>query len=439
MSRSSSRRVVVTGIGLVSPLGNSRESLWDALTSGRSGVGKLESIPTENLPTEFGAEARDFTGHISEFGALDPIRKKAIRKGLKVMCREIQMGVAAAQLALSDAGLGMEDVDHDRTGVLFGSDYIMTLPNEFADGVRSCLDEHGAFDFSRWADDGLPKVTPLWLLKYLPNMPASHIAIYNDLRGPNNSITLREASANLAVAEAYTTIARGRADTMVAGATGTRVHPLRTIHVVLQEPIAHDGDDPTKWSRPFDLRRTGLVIGEGAGVVILESLEHARARNANILGEMVGYGSSTVLDRQGKPQAAAAFRNVLRKCLRTSSLAADDVGHIHAHGLSTPESDAAEAAAIQDIFGSRQDPIPVTAAKSYFGNLGAGGGIVELISSLLAINNGDLFPILNYEEPDPECPITAARPGTAAGQSFININSSPLGQVGGVMLRLLDA
>ena len=140
-----------------------------------------------------GAEARDFSGQIRDFGQLEANQQKTIRKGLKVMCREIQMGVAAAQRALQDAGLKANGYDCDRTGCVYGSDYIMTLPDEFTEGIRNCVDEEG-FHFSRWAEHGLPKVAPLWLLKYLPNMPASHIAIYNDLRGPNNSITLREAS-----------------------------------------------------------------------------------------------------------------------------------------------------------------------------------------------------------------------------------------------------
>lgn len=435
MSVDSQRRVVVTGIGIVSPLGNSKESLWEALRNGQSGVGALQGISTENLPTRYGGESRDFTGHIDNFGPLDSDRKKAIRKGLKVMCREIQMGVAAAQLAMTDAGLQPGGYDNDRTGVVYGSDYIMTLPEEFTEGVKNCLDAEARFDFDRWAEEGLPKVTPLWLLKYLPNMPASHIAIYNNMCGPNNSITLREASANLAVAEAYSTIARGSADAIIAGATGTRVHPLRSIHVVLQEPIALDGDDPTKLSRPFDRNRTGLVLGEGAGALMLEELETARARGANILGEVIGYGSSTVTNRVGVPQTAVAFRNVMEQALRTSGLSVDEVGHIHAHGLSTKQCDAAEASAIQSTFANRRSPIPVTAAKSYFGNLGAGSGIVEIAASLLAMQHGELFPILNYEEEDADCPIHAAQSGASPGDSFINVNISPQGQAGAIAMR----
>ncbi|MEO8495576.1 MAG: beta-ketoacyl synthase N-terminal-like domain-containing protein [Planctomycetota bacterium] len=435
MPSDSNRRVVVTGVGVICPLGNSKESLWNALRSRQSGVGELQNISTANLPTRYGAEARAFTGNINDFGTLESDRKKAIRKGLKVMCREIQMGVAAAQLAMADAGLEPGGYDNDRTGIVYGSDYIMTLPQEFTEGVKNCLDEQGRFEFNRWAESGLPKVTPLWLLKYLPNMPASHIAIYNDMRGPNNSITLREASSNLAVAEAYSTIARGSADAIIAGATGTRVHPLRSIHVVLQEPIANGSDDPTKLSRPFDRNRTGLVLGEGAGAILLEALETAKTRGANILGEVIGYGSSTVINRLGEPQTDVALRNVMQQALRTSGLSVDDVGHIHAHGLSTKQCDAAEAAAIQATFANRKSPVPVTAAKSYFGNLGAGSGIVEIVASLLAMQHGELFPILNYEEPDADCPIQAAKSGDSPGTSFINVNISPQGQAGAIAMR----
>ena len=435
MSDTPARRVVITGVGLVSPLGNSKAALWDALIGQRSGVALLRSIPTDYLPTKVGGEARDFTGDIEGFGPLDANLKRAIRKGLKVMCREIQMGVAAAQQALLDAGLQTDKYNHDRTGVVYGSDYIMTLPDEFKEGIEKCIDGPKGFQFHRWAEDGLPKVTPLWLLKYLPNMPASHIAIYNDLRGPNNSITQREASANLAIAEAFCTLQRGSADILLVGATGTRIHPMRSVHVVLQEQVAQNGADPTKVCRPFDRRRTGLVLGEGAGAIILEELEAAKARGANILAEVIGYGSSTVLDRRGVPDTTAAIGNVLQQALRSSGLTPDAVGHLHAHGLSTRQCDAEEAQAIQKVFGSRAVPVPVVAAKSYFGNLGAGSGLVELIASVLALQQDSLVPILNYEEPDPDCPITPAQMGQAAGSNFINVNISPQGQAAAVVVR----
>lgn len=432
MAASAKRRVVITGAGLISPLGNTLESLWDSLSQQRSGVRPLRCLPTEFLPSKCGAEAWDFAGQIEDFGPLEANQKKTIRKGLKVMCREIQMGVAAAQLAISQAGLREGNYDVDRTGVLYGCDYIMSVPEEFAEGVQNCLDDQHQFHFELWAERGLPKVTPLWLLKYLPNMPASHIAIYNDFRGPNNSITLREASANLAFAEAYCTITRGSADTLVVGATGSRLTPLRAMHVSLQEELACQAEEPARLCRPFDLHRSGSVLGEGAGAVVLEELETAKARGAKIVGELVGYGSSTVVDRAGVAHYGGALENVLRQTLHTAQLAPREIGHVHAHGLGSRRCDAEEAQALRQVFGDHA--VPVVAAKSYFGNLGAGSGLIEMICSLQAMNANQLFPLLNYETPDPECPIRAARAGDPSGDSFVSLNVTPQGQAAGVLV-----
>lgn len=431
-----SRRVVITGQGLASPLGNSADKLWKGLSSGTSAVCPLNSIPGEALPTRYGAEAREFTGAIENFGPLDKTFARNIKKSLKMMCREIQMGVAVAQLAMADAGLKLAEMNLDRIGVLYGSDYMLTLPQEFAPGIRNCLDGEGGFHFSQWAEKGLPTVEPLWLLKYLPNLPAAHIAIFNDLHGPNNSLTVREASANQAIAEAYCTIERGHADVMIAGATGTRVHPGRTLHVVLQEEIASGGGDPAAMSRPFDKDRTGQVIGEGAGAIILEELEYAQKRGANILGEVVGYGSSSVADSRGIGNLYQSARNALAGALRTSGLTPQHIGHVNAHGLATRKSDAEEARAIHDVFGKRKEPLPVVACKSYFGNLGAGGGTVELIASVQAMQHGRLFRTLNYETPDPACPIhVVTREDQSPGETFINLNLSPQGQASAVVVR----
>ena len=179
------RRVVITGMGLISPLGNTQQALWDALISGRSGVRPFDSPLVQTLPAKFVAEA-SFGGDIDEFGPLEKEQKKAIRKGLKLMCRESQMGVAAAQLALADAKIAVGGVDPDRIGCVFGTDYMLTLPEDFSAAINRCRSPEGTFDYSRWGKEGLAEITPLWLLKYLPNMPARHVAIYNDLRGPKN-------------------------------------------------------------------------------------------------------------------------------------------------------------------------------------------------------------------------------------------------------------
>jgi len=421
-------------MGVISPLGNTPEQLWAGLAAGRSGVAPFEAIPRDVLPTNCGGEAREFTGDISNFGPLDKTLQRTIKKGLKVMCREIQMGVAAAQLALVDSGLIAPHRVAERTGVAFGSDYIMTVPQEYADGISNCLDEQRQFHFERWGQQGLPKVDPLWLLKYLPNMPASHVAIYNDLRGPSNSITLREASANLSVGEAYETILRGSADAMVVGATGSRVHPLRSVQIFLQEEVATGDANPAGLSRPFDRGRRGMVLGEGAGVLVLEELASARLRNAQIYGEIVGHGSSAAARTDGTALREVALVNALTQALRRASVAPDQVGHIHAHGLATRQSDLDEARAIRRVIGDRK--VPVVAAKSNFGNLGAGSGLVETAASTLALQKGHLFPLLNCDDLDPECPIDPVRStDVPAGDCFVNLNMTPQGQAGAVVIK----
>ena len=431
------RRVVITGLGVISPLGLTPQELWDALVAGRSGVEEA-GLPTP-LPTSFAGAARVFTGEIDNFGPLPPDKKKAIRKGLKVMCRESQMGVAAAQRALAEASLDASPYEPERVGAVYGSDYMLSEPDEFSDGIRQCLNAHDEFEFERWGSEGLPKMSPLWLLKYLPNMPASHIAIYNDLRGPNNSLTHREAAGNMAIGEAFRVIARGHADCMIAGATGTRVHPAKAVHASILEEVAGNGIAAAKASRPFDLHRTGMVLGEGSGAIVLEELELAQRRGAKILGEVVGFGSSTVTDRNLLAQRDVALGNAMRAALRDAGTDAASVGHVHAHGLGTRSCDIDEARAIGQVFGPRAASVPVTAAKSYFGNLGAGGGVIELIASVLALNAGRLFPVLNYETPDPECPVAAVRPGAdvPAGDSFFNLSVTPQGQASCVLVRKL--
>jgi 3-oxoacyl-[acyl-carrier-protein] synthase II len=272
-------------------------------------------------------------------------------------------------------------------------------------------------------------MAPLWMLKYLPNMPASHIAIYNDLRGPNNSLTMREAAGNLAIGEAFRTIQRGHANMMVAGATGTRILPMQAIHALQTEQMAAENCDPTKASRPFDKSRTGMVAGEGAGMIVLEELSSAKARGATIYAEVLGLGSANVADKKDlHGKCDVALERAMKAALRDADRTPEDVGHINAHGLSTTERDADEARAIQRVFGPRARDVPVTALKSYFGNLGAGSAVVELIASALAMREGKLPLVLNYKTADPECPLAVATEGSSPGRSFLNLSVTPQGQ-----------
>jgi len=409
----SERQVVVTGLGVVCPLGLTAEELFDGLCEGTSGVAAIESFTSDGLPLHHAAEARCFSGAIADFGELEAATKKVIRKGLKVMCRESQMAVAAAQRALHDAGNPKAQHPPERFGCVFGSDYMLTLPEDFTAGIVACRAADGSFDYDRWAGDGMLLLNPLWLLKYLPNMPASHIAIFNDLRGPSNSLTVREASGHLAVAEACVTIQRGMADIMVAGATGTRVHPMKTVHALQTEQVALDGPDagdPATWSRPFDRDRRGMV-------------------------QVAGHAAATAVDRGGGGRRREALRRAIAGAVAGGGIGAGRLGHIHAQGLSTATGDRAEAAAVRDALGEAAGSVPTVAAKSHFGNLGAGSGLVEAAASILAMERGELFPVLNHQTPDPDCPIRPARRGDPAGGSFVSAAVTPQGQAGALVFR----
>ena len=435
--RNAARRVVITGMGVVSPLGNSPQKLWEALCAGQSGVGPLEAFDPSGLPVRIAAQAREFAGKIQDFGLLEPDLKKTIRKGLKTVCREAQMGIAAAQAALRDAGLTRDVYDPDQIGAVFGSDYMVTLPEDFVDPCSRSRDEQGRFDFSRWAREGLPALNPLWLLKYLPNMPAAHLSMYNDLRGPNNSITQREASANLAVGEAAQIIARGHARWMVAGSTGSWIHPVRTVQAILQFELASDQDVPPEEAcRPFDQRRSGTVLGEGAGAVVLEEYETARQRGATIYGEVLGAGGAMASSLDRGADLRQAMKLALQRALRNAQLSPEAIDHVNAHGAGTREGDVAEAQALADVFGSRSRTLPVVSAKGHLGNLGAGGGLVELIGSLLAFQHGHLFPTRNHQQPDPQCPLNVVTgTDTPAGTTLAKLNVTLQGQASCLVVR----
>jgi len=435
-----SQRVVITGMGVVCPLGRDLDTLWTNLLERKSGVSALDCLPENGLDVRFGGQAKCFTGDIDNFGPLEKSLQRAIKKNQKVMCREIEMGVAACQMALAHSGLSDPATRNpERSGIVYGSDYILTRPEEFADGVSACFDANKVFDMKRWPTEGRIKVNPLWLLKYLPNMPASHVAIYNDLRGPSNSVTIREASSSSSITEAVATIRRGASDVMLAGATGSRLEPLRALHFSLSEKLARDRSDPSEMSRPFSADRDGSVLGEGAGALVLESLEHAVARGAKIWGEVVaGVGSAVGNRFEGKDRdfIRLATQNILT--VLTAKAAESDLDltgedwHIHACGKSEVDSDRSEAHGIFDSLGDKR--VPVRAAKSYFGNLGAGSAAVEIVASCLAMEHQKLFPILNCDPLDAQCPIRVTD-SDGPGNAFVSLSYSTQGQASGVLVR----
>ena len=449
------RRVVVTGMGFVAAHCRSLDQLWNCLHS-NSSVARPYEIP-HHIPL---AVPADFQGHIDDFESQDTTQQKAIRKSLKVMSREIQLAIAASCKALNEAkistmrpvGGSFASLLPDRVGVSIGSDYILTTPEDMLDAVRFCITDtvrpanapnpvaqppfdqtqcdQACFDHTQWGTVGLPKMTPLWQLKYLPNMPSSHIAILNDFHGPSNSITLREASIGAVIGESASIIASGRADVMLVGTTGSRLHPYKLLHAKQQEELS-----PTA-CRPFDKHRDGTILGEGAGALVLEEKEHAEARGVKCWAE-IGYGTSMAMfNRSGKDMRREAVRKSLENILHKADCTPEQVGHIDAHGLGSKTSDIAEALGIHDVFGNRTHPVPVTSAKGCFGNLGAGSGAVELISGILSLHYGTVYPTLNFSEADESCPIFVVnRLDTPSGDSFIKIAMNQQAQVSAVLVR----
>jgi 3-oxoacyl-[acyl-carrier-protein] synthase II len=349
---------------------------------------------------------------------------------LKVMSRSIQLAFAAAQMATEQAKISTPEVSPDRFGVMFSANMPEVEPDELISAFRCCITD-GKFDFARWDERAISEMYPLWMLKYLPNMPACHIAIAQDARGPNNTIVLGEVSSLLAMAEAVRVIERGLADVMIVGGTGSRIHPLNWCfrdHALLSP--RHE--NPHQVSRPFDALRDGMVYGEGAAAFIFESSTHAAARGARILGRVLGFASAFENCTPGEPFHGHAIRSVITQSLRAARIEPRDLGHVNAHGLSVVHHDRAEAQAIRDTLGD----VPVTAPKSFFGNLGAGTGAVEMVSSLVAFQTGQVPITLNYEQPDPECPVNvvhgAAYPTNR--KTALLLNHTTMGQAVAMVL-----
>ena len=415
---SSQIRVVVTGVGVVSSAGRTVDQFWRSLTGAMSAPTlQSQSADPGNL-TASAHGAADFSGSIEDFCDLPDAQRKAVRKALKLMNRETQMGVAAGQQALADSGIAGQ-YDPDRLGICFGADNVSIMPDDFHGGIKACSSADGHFDIDRWGEDGIEEVAPLWLLKCLPNMPACHLAIINDLRGPGNTITQRDVSANMAVAEACRSIRADAADAVLVGATGTTLTTFNRLHSRFEnEDSERDGV-----CRPFDKSRTGSLPSEGAGAIVLEEMHNALRRGATIYGEVLGAASASAVGLDRMASCRTAMASALRQTLRRSGQSAASIGHIHAHGLGTRESDLAEANAIRDIFGDLASITPIIAAKNHVGNAAAGSGAIELIASLLALKHGHLFPILHFRDADPECrvhPVTWF--DEPAGTNFLNVN-----------------
>lgn len=383
------REIVITGLGVVSPIGIGTEPFWTSLVEGRSGVRRFDVFDGSEMPSPLGARVEDFNAN----------KYVRPRKSLKMMSRDIQLGVAAAELAAKQADLAAGNLDPERAGIVFGADMIACQIDELHEAFAACMVD-GRFDFALWGKEALARMFPLWMLRYLPNMPACHICIAHDLRGPNNTLTLGEISCLAAVGEAWRVIRRGQADVMIAGGTSSRIHPTvwayrRAYH--LSERL----DDPAGACRPFDATRDGAVHGEGAGAFVLEERSHAERRGAKILARVLGVESCFEIQPGGKIPTGDAIARSIGGVLRKTGLSLNDIDHINADGLGTPLDDRLEGQAIHSVAGD----LPVTALKSFFGDLGAGTGAVEMAAAVLAFEKGAAPFTRNYSLPDPECPV----------------------------------
>lgn len=430
-TRDLERQVVITGIGVVSPIGIGLDDFWNSLRTATSGV--------RAAPNFLAAPPKGrIAGEVLEFNPLHYTTTREQKKAVRVMCREIQFGFAAATMALANAGIKEGDVNPERLGVEFGANLMLSPPEDLSEANAACHNpETGEFTYARWGDAGLSAMFPLWLLKYLPNMPACHIGIAADARGPNNSITLDEASANLVIGEALRVIARGHADVMITGSTGTRIHTLKSTHAVLWDKLQiADDDNPAHACRPFDRTRTGQVIGEGAAVLILENIDHAKARGAKVFGRILGAGSSCVCSNTKRGDTRRSLVLAMQAALKDARLTPGDIGHINAHGLGSIESDLYEAQAIHDVFGKYGSKVPVTAFKSFVGNSAAGCGSVEIAASVVGLMHGVIPPTLNYRNPDPECNlnVVAGDPLPTNNHIFLKLNVTRMGQASAVIV-----
>jgi 3-oxoacyl-[acyl-carrier-protein] synthase II len=380
-------RVVVTGLGALTPVGNTVEEFWSALTQGKSGVGPITKFDAEvKTPSgEFQFPTR-IAGEVRNFDELKYVDKKEARR----LDPYLKYAMACAVMAVEDSGLDTAKVDATRFGTLIGSGI---------GGITTLLENHKTI-----IEKGPDRVSPFFVPMLIINMASGLVSMRFNAKGPNSSVVTACATGNHAIGDAFKLIQRGAADAMIAGGAEAIIVPLTIAGFSAMKAMSTRNDEPQKASRPFDADRDGFVCGEGGGVVVLESLEHARRRDARIYAEVIGYGMTgdahhmTAPDPEGDGAARA-----MTGALADAKLAPGEIGYINAHGTSTPYNDKFETLAIKRVFGEHARKVAVSSTKSMTGHLlGAAGGI-EAIASVLALHHGILPPTINYETPDPDC------------------------------------
>ncbi len=390
------RRVVITGIGVVAPNGVGKDAFWSACLNGKSGVGPIQTFDATGHPVKIAAEVQNFD--------VTPHLPPSQRKSMKIMSRAMRFAVGAAGLGIQDSGLDFGKLDPGRIGVVMGTGLVpVDLPELTPALVESC-DEDGNLETARLGKKGADALFPLWILKYLPNMVAAHISLAFNAQGPNSTITTACAAGTQAVGEAMRLIARDDADVVLAGGADSRIDPLLILAYTALGALSRSERPATEVSRPFDGQRDGFVLGEGAAVLVLEELEHAKKRGATIYAEVTGLGSSfdAYAATKPDPEARGAAR-AIKESLREAKVDPADVNYINAHGTSTRLNDQMETMAVKQVFGADAKVLPLSSIKSMVGHLIGAAGAVEAAALALTLHTGAIPPTINQSQRDPAC------------------------------------
>ena len=430
------KRAVITGMGVVSPVGIGTQDNWNSLITGVSGIGACTIIPPEHLPVKLVAEVKNF----------NPKQFIPDRRTVRLTFRNVHLALAAARLAFEDSGLQKGQVPPERFGGIIGSG-----GGGYDDGpgfedlnepiLKAWNEEKQTFDSVLFGEVGVPISYPLFLLKALPNNAFYYISLEYNIQGENDNIVSSYTGGAQAIGDAFRAVRRGLADVIIAGGYDSLLTP-NTIFSLDSFGLLSKQDDPARASRPFDRDRSGMIAGEGAGFVIVEELEHARRRGATIYAEIVGYGNASSAYHMYKPDPSGkGIVNAVSRALREAGIAPAEIDWICADGTGTPDSDRAEALGLRTVFQDDIAALPVSATKSMTGHMGSGAGAAESIYSIMAMRSGLLPPTINFENPDADCGLNIV---AGAAQKLqvdvaLNINQGIGGQTTALVFKKVEA
>lgn len=418
------RRAVFTGMGLLTPIGSTPDAFWASLCAGTSGIRRVTAFDPSALRCQIAGEIPGFDPKSIITAAM-----KDTRKSLNKMAHTVRLGLCASQLAMLQTGLKKGSIDPFRFGVEFACVMVATDLEDLAKGAQtSSPGDPPAIDYAMWGREGIKQIPPLWMLKYLPNMPACHASILFDAQGPNNTITSTDTAGLLALGEAFRLLQREAADFFLVGGCESKLNPVAfSRHNLFQELVTDGGLEPADAVKPFDADRSGTVLAEAGVAFGLEEFEQARSRGATILGELVGIASGFDKGRTG-----AGLARVIRQALNDATIQPADIDHVNAAARGSRDLDAWEARGIREVFGET----PVFAPRGHFGSTGAASGLVELAASLLALHHGELPATRNFETRDTACPVNVTMSLRKTTKPYaIKLSLTDLGQCAAVVVK----